>query len=152
MKNDLGFLCLELNQTHEHNMLLDLIKKIIDNNPFNQICIFNHSSLRSNYNNVPVFPISHCKFFEGDLFIFDNISLSMVQNFPGIQKKYFYCSEIPWSSPNSYYTLWEQLFTDKNLQVITNNISLQEIYKICWNIDTKNIKNFSYEEIIHAIR
>jgi len=152
MKNDLGFLCLDLQQTHEHNMLLDVIKKIIDNNPFNQICIFNHSSLRRDYNNVPIFPISHCKFFEGDLFIFDNISLSMTQSFPGVKKKYFYCSGVPWLSPEGYYTAWKRLFDDENLQVITNNMSLQEIYKICWDIETKNIQNFSYEEIINAIQ
>lgn len=152
MKNDLGFLCLDLKQTVEHNTLMSIIRSIIDNNPFNQVCVFNHSSSRTGYENVPVLPISHCKFFEGDLFLFDILSLSMSKNFPGIKTKYLYYPSIPWTPPNNYYMMWKDLLKDSDLKIITTDTVLQQIYKTCWDIDTKNIENFSYEGITNAIQ
>ncbi len=152
MKNDLGFLCLDLRQTAEHNTLINVIKQIIDHNPFNQVCMFNTYSSRTGYENVPVLPLSHSKFFDGNLFMFDILSLNIAASFPGIRKKYYYCSDTIWAAPNSYYSAWKNLLKDKNLQIITTDPKLHHLYKVCWDIDTKNINTFSYKEIIDAIQ
>lgn len=152
MKNDIGFMCFDLKPIEAHNILIKEISKLILNNNEKQICIFNHHSDRAEYDNVPVLPISHAKFFDGDLFLFDIMSLMITQNFPNIKNRYFYTGEIVWLNNNNFYYFWKNLFMHPNLKIIASTEGVKDIYTMCWNKEVNIIKQFSYEELDNVLQ
>ena len=86
MKQDLGFIILKTDNTAMHEAIFKSIKSIIDNNPYNQICVFNSYNEKANTYNVPIVHLNQAKFFYGNIVVFDSLSLMMAKNFPNINK------------------------------------------------------------------
>lgn len=152
MKNDLGFIFLELQMTQNHNYIMKEIGEIIKYNPYKQVCIFNNYSERFDNYNVPVLPLSHAKFFDGDLFVIDTVSLMLTKDFPNIKRKFFYVNGPIWQEGYNSYELWKSLLVQNNLYHIVTDQKTADLFKICWGKDAYLMNQFNAEGILNAIQ
>ena len=152
MNNDIGFFICKLTNNPEHNKILNTINHFIENNPYQQYLVFNSFCENINTHNIPMLHLSHAKFFYGNLFVFDFISLILASKFPNIKNIYYYANNIPWNeSMRSKYTDWEQIFDMDHLKIITTNQPLYDIYNIVWKKPAGISENFSYEELANIL-
>lgn len=144
---DIGFLLLDIDNSNNTNIIFDTITKLIKDNPYNQIVLFNSRCLRVDNHNVPILHISHAKFFTGKLIVFDTPSLIISKNFTNISSKYFYATHTPWIQSQNYYNQWKVLLGDNDLKIIANNQTTYDLYDICWNQPIGIVENFDYEAL-----
>jgi hypothetical protein len=137
------------NETHSH--ILKQISLLINNNPYTDIVIFSNNSDAISTHNVPIFHLNHAKFFNGNLWLFDIVSIILAQKFTNVNKKIFWANDIPWikNRNNSYYE-WHKLYS--NIEFICANKYLYDIYKICWKQPLDIMETFDYEKIQHILR
>jgi hypothetical protein len=128
------------------------ISEIINLNPYKQVCIFNNYCERFDNYNVPILPLNQAKFFNGDLFLLDTVSLMLTKDFPNVERKFFYTNSPVWQEAYNTYELWLSLLDQKNLHHIVTDQKLSDIFEICWNKQTTIMKNFSAKEIIYALQ
>jgi hypothetical protein len=147
-KNDIGFVVTELINDNNTDNILNCIKQYINNNPFDQIVIFNSFCDKIDTKNIPILHLSHAQFFSGKLVLFDLIGILLSKSFPNVTKKYFYATDIPWlSSPHTPYSEWVGLYSDPNLHLISSNKELYDIYQLMWKKPVGISEDFSYETI-----
>lgn len=147
LKNDLGFVIPILENNNFGIHICQIIKKFIDQYPKYNFCIFNQYCETPDTQNVPLLPLSHARYFHGNLILFDIGSLLLASNFPTIEKIYFYTNASPWvSSYNNYYD-WREIFDRKNIKIISNNQEIHDIYNIIWNNSLGVAETVSYESL-----
>lgn len=147
-KQDYGFIVNKLDDSPESNKIIQNITTIIENKPYNQICIFNSSNERILKSVVPVLHLNQSKFFFGNIFIFDILSLIMSKTYPNVYKRYFYATNIPWEkNTNGDYKEWSEIFHSSNIEIIAQNQYISDIYEICWKKPLLIAEDFSYEHI-----
>jgi len=144
---DLGILCIKLENTTTSEHILKTAKSLIDNNPYSQICIFNSYSEIVENNSVPILHISQAKFFKGNLVVFDMPSLILSKNFINLSKRFYYAYELPWTKHIQNFKYWSEIFDSKDLNIITKNQQLYDIYDMCWKKPIGISEDFSYETI-----
>ena len=147
MNNDIGFVILNLEENPLHHSILYAIKQIIDANPYKNVCVFNHECAKVDVLNVPLLHLKHAKFFYGDLFVFDTISLMLAKQFPNIKNKYYYAATVPWQNKKYEYQGWRNMFLQDNLNIICQNQKIYDIYDICWKKPLGIAENFTYDKI-----
>jgi hypothetical protein len=149
--NDLGLLMIKLENNQRNSRILDTAKKIYENNPYSQVCIFNSYSELIDNKNIPILHISDSKFFNGNLLVLDIPSLILSKNFPNIQNRFFYAENTPWTESYEDYSYWESIFKHPNLKIITKNQTLSDIYEICWTKPLGISENLDYDDIKHFL-
>ena len=149
--NDLGLMMIKLGNNQENSRTLNTAKKIYENNPYSQVCIFNSYSELIDNKNIPILHISDSKFFHGNLLIFDIPSLILSKNFPNIQTRFFYAQNVPWTESHENYSYWESIFKHPNLKTIAKNQFINDIYEICWTKPLGISENLDYEDIKHFL-
>jgi hypothetical protein len=147
IKQDVGFILPVLENNPVIIEICRTILSLIDTNKRTEFCIFNNYSELAGLNGVPILPISHAKYFKGDLFVFDISSLLIVQNFPSVNNIYYYANNIAWTASYNNYSAWEKIFSKNNIKVIANNKYIYDIYNIAWNNSIGISERFEYEEI-----
>ena len=148
MKKDTGFILLKINNNPTNNLVFDCISKFIDNNPYNQICVFNSVNDRLCDNKVPILHLNQAKFFYGNLVVFDTMSLLFAKNFPNINNIFMYASSVFWSDKSySRYLNIEELFNLKNIEFIAANQNMNDIFESCWKKPIGICENFNYESL-----
>jgi len=147
MTKDIGFVIVSLDNNNTSTILCNTISTFIKNRPDRQISIFNSYCERLDTMNIPMLHISQAKFFNGDLVFFDIPCLLLSKQFPLINKKYFYAQNAPWTDIQESYSSWKQLFGQENLNIITKNKYLYDLYNIVWKNAIGTSENFSYEQI-----
>lgn len=147
IKNDIGFMLPVLDNNSFIVEICRTILTLINANKRMQICIFNHHTDMPNLHGVPILPISHAKYFKGDIFVFDISSLLIAVNFPGTNNIYYYVNETCWSSSYSNYSAWKKIFSKDNIKIIANNQYIHDLYNIAWNNSIGISERFEYEEI-----
>jgi hypothetical protein len=147
IKNNLGFMIINLENNSYYENILQNIKKIIDNNPYINISVFSSNCNKIMTHNVPILHLSHAKFFKGDLWTFDLTGILVAKNFPNINKKILYVNDIPWiKNRNNPYEEWERIY-DKSIDFVTNNQYTYDIYNICWKQPIDIMEEFNYEKV-----
>lgn len=145
---DIGFIITKINGGHFFTKVLSTIKKFADNNPFNQYVIFSSCVERIDINYLPILHLNQSKFFYGNIFLFDFMSILLTENFPNIHKRYFYAQNAPWSlNPQTNYSEWTKIFDSKNIDIIAENSFINDIYNICWKKPLCVAENFDYDKI-----
>lgn len=148
MTNDVGFLLLKLLNTPVYDNILNTLKNISINSPYNQAIIFNSYSEKVETFNLPILHLVQAKFFDGTLFLFDLPSVILTSTFPNIKKRILYTSEATWSqNPATPYREWSSLYNQSNLEFIVPNQELSDIYEICWKKPLTISEHFDYDEI-----
>ena len=149
---NIGFLLPKLSN---HVFFTDLFKTIhefIEENPFDQIVIFNSFSEITQPLNIPIFHLSHAQFFTGDLFLFDIISAILTKSFPRANNRYLYAQDVPWmTNPGVAYSEWLEIYGQDNLEIIAKNKDLYDLYHKCWKKPKGISESFKYEEIAQII-
>lgn len=151
IKNDLGFVLPTLENNPSHINLCELISLLIDRNKKYQFCIFNQYSSLVDTRSVPLMPMSHAKYFIGDLVVLDFPSLVLSINFPTIKNIYYFTNNIPWSTSYYEYKDWKHIFQKNNLKIFSASEDITKIYSMMWNIKTKTIKEINYDTIISIL-
>lgn len=149
---NIGFVLPKLSN---HVFFTDLFKTIhefIEENPFDQIVIFNSFSEITQPLNIPIFHLSHAQFFTGDLFLFDIISAILTKSFPRANNRYIYAQDVPWmTNPGVAYSEWLEIYGQDNLEIIAKNKDLYDLYHKCWKKPKGISESFKYEEIAQII-
>ena len=153
MKNkDIGFVLIKMFNNQIYDDILTAIQSCIYDNPSNQIVIFNSYSEKINTFNIPILHLSQAKFFYGDLFIFDMVSLLLTKSFPNVATKYLYAQDIPWTiSKETNYFDWHKLLNNESLQIIAKNEEIDQIYSKCWKKPLCVTERFDYEKLKHSL-
>lgn len=147
-KRDIGFVIIKLENNPFHDNVIKCIESFISNNRDNQYIIFNSSCEKINTGSAPILHLSQSKFFYGDLFVFDFVSLILTQQFPNIRHRYFYAQDLFWeSSPQIPYNNIKNIVTHNNIDIIAKNQYIYDIYNICWKLPVGISENFDYESI-----
>lgn len=114
----------------------------------NQVLIFSSEYDRINTLNIPTMHLKDAYFFYGNLLLLDIIGCLVTQDFPNINKRYLYASDLYWtkSRPN-IYKKWEKIIYHDNLDIIASNKTINDIYSVCWKDPVGIVENFNYEEL-----
>jgi hypothetical protein len=151
IKNNIGFMLINIENDQHHDSMLQNIRKLIDANPYKNIVIFNSICNKITTYNIPILHLSHAKFFEGDLWLFDLTSVIISKNFTNLNKKILYCNDMPWlKNRTNIYNEWLKIY-DSDLDFVTTNQYLYDIYSICWKKPLDIMENFDYEKIQHIV-
>lgn len=152
MKKDIGFILIKLMNDPISDKILSTINNMSKEDPFRQYIVFNSYCELINTHNVPILHLNQSKFFFGDLVLFDVVSLLLAKNFPNINQKYFYATDLPWTkSPESSFSEWKRLLCDPQVSIIAHNQFIADAYDICWKKPIGISENFSYEEVRNLI-
>jgi hypothetical protein len=147
-KKDIGFVLVKMENNPFYDMVVNCIHSFIKNHPDNQYVIFNSFCEKIDTGIIPILHVSQSKFFYGDLFLFDFISLILTKNSPNINQKYFYAQDLPWeSSPQTPYNNISKFLIDDNTNIIAKNKYIFDIYDICWKKPIGTSENFDYESL-----
>lgn len=151
--NDIGFFIPNIDNSSFYNTVFDTIKQFIDNNPYNEIVVFTSQSIKLSTNSIPILHLSHAKFFDGTMFVFDVPSIIITKYFPNIKDKYLYATNAPWlnNSENMTYSYWKDLLCDPELNIIASTDQLHEIYGMCWKQTQGVAEEFDYAKLLKII-
>jgi hypothetical protein len=147
MIEDLGVMCIKLENTTTSDSILKTTKSLIDNNPYAQICVFNSYSDVVNNHSVPLLHLSQAKFFAGNLIVFDIPSLILSKNFINVSNRFYYAHETPWTQHVMPFKYWSDIFDSENLSIIAKSQQIYDIYDMCWKKPVGISEDFSYETI-----
>lgn len=104
---------------------------------------------------IQKYAILHCsqsKYFYGILFGFDIDSISIINTFPGPNKKVFIASDVFWQDKSIPTKVWDSLLTE-NINVVTHSERIYDLYSICFKEPLYNMKNgFNAEELNYVIQ
>jgi hypothetical protein len=145
--NDIGIVVLNLSSDKENINLIQLAHECLDTNPYNQICFFSAGCDIVSNINMPIFHMSHAKFFYGNIIVTDLQSLELSLSFTNINKILFWCSNIPWQEKNINYKYWETIFLDDRVNIIAKNTQIYDLFEICYKQPITIAERLSYEEI-----
>ena len=149
---NIGFVLPKLSNHVFFTDLFQTIHEFIEENPFDQIVIFNSFSEITQPLNIPIFHLSHAQFFTGDLFLFDIISVILTKSFPRANNRYIYAQDAPWKSHRGVaYSEWLDMYDQDNLEIIAKNKDLYDLYHKCWKKPKGISESFKYEEIAQII-
>lgn len=149
---NIGFVLPKLSNHVFFTDLFQTIHEFIEENPFDQIVIFNSFSEITQPLNIPIFHLSHAQFFTGDLFLFDIISAILTKSFPRANNRYIYAQDVPWmTNPGVAYSEWLEIYGQDNLEIIAKNKDLYDLYHKCWKKPKGISESFKYEEIAQII-
>ena len=152
LRNSLGFVLLNIENNEYYDNIFTQIHELIKNNPLTNIVVFNSNCDKLATYNVPILHINHAKFFGGDLWLFDMIGLIITKNFTNTKKKILYCNDMPWiKNRNNTYAEWSNLY-NKDIDVVTTNQYLYDIYSMCWSKPLDIMENFNHEKIQHILQ
>jgi len=145
--NNLGFILLNIENNEIYIKLLQHIAQLIKNNPYANIVVFtNNSNIISSYN-VPLLHLNHAKFFNGNLWLFDIVSVILTQKFTNFDKRIFYVNDMPWiKNRNNSYNEWSKIY-HSNIDFVCSNQYLYDIYNICWKKPLGIMESFDHEKI-----
>jgi hypothetical protein len=152
LKNSLGFLLFSIQNTEAYEAIFSNIDKLLRNNPGSDIIVFSNNSDKINTYNIPILHLNHAKFFDGNLWVFDIMGLVFTKQFTNLNKRILYTNEIPWiKNRNHNYNEWKEMYMN-NLDFVTTNDYLYDIYHLCWKKPLDIMENFNHEKIQHIIQ
>lgn len=151
LKNSVGFLLFNIDNSESYEIILQNISKLIQNNTYSDIMIFSNNCDKINTYNIPILHINHAKFFDGNLWLFDVMGLVFSKHFTNLKQRILYTNDIPWiKTRENSYNEWSRLY-DKT-EFVTSNEYLYDIYSLCWKKPLDIMENFNHEKIQHILQ
>lgn len=151
---DIGFYLLNIDQGDYHANILNSINKLCEIRPYDNIVLFN-----DNYNTIDnnrkyyTLHISEAKYFKGFLFLFDIKSLMLTRTFPAPKKQILVANNLPWTTQqNVAYRFWHSLYMNKDLEIITENQDMYNLYANCWKNPIANILNLEAKDLSDVLQ
>lgn len=114
--------------------------------------VFFNSYNGSSNHAIPVLHLNQAKYFFGDIFVFDIISLFISSHFPNLKNLYYYANATPWlDDMNIGFNFWNKIFNNSKLQLITDNNNYH-IYEKLWKKPLLSTERFDHETIQQALQ
>lgn len=148
---DIGVVLLNLDNSPVYSLILKNLSTMASKLPYSQVVVFSSSCTIADTQHVPVLHISHAKFFRGILIHIDVSGLIISQNFPNLTDRYLFAFDTPWVGQEVGYKQWKSLFIDSNLKIISANVSIDNIYNLCWKEPSGIAEDFNHERILDII-
>lgn len=146
--NNIGFFLTNIQQ-ESHKNILEAIDNYAKSHPYDNVIVFNNTFETFNTNNsYYVVHLSHAKYFDGILFVFNSTDASVTSNFPGPKKQIFITDQIYWQIQKHIpYILWKNIFMNTNLEIVSQSPEHEQIYNMCWKKPLYVSKEFNTETI-----
>ena len=108
--NNIGFFLTNIQQ-ESHKNILEAIDNYAKSHPYDNVIVFNNTFETFNTNNsYYVVHLSHAKYFDGILFVFNSTDASVTSNFPGPKKQIFITDQIYWHTKTYSLYFMEKYF------------------------------------------
>lgn len=147
LNNSLGFIIVNIQNNDLYSKILKEISLLIENNPYSNVVVFSNNCDNISTHNVPILHLSHSKFFNGDLWLFDIMSVVLTQKFTNYNKKILYTNDIPWiKNRETQYNEWQKIFNE-HVDFVSSNQYIYDIYDICWKKPLGIMESFNHEKI-----
>lgn len=138
---------LDIENNEYYDNIFQHIKKLIENNPYCNIIIYSNNCDKLFTYNIPILHIKHAKFFNGNLILFDIVSLVISKHFTNLNKKILYVDSIPWlKNRNNTFNEWKNLYNN-DIDFIAANQYLFDVYSMCWKKPLEIMENFNHEKL-----
>jgi len=144
---DLGFLIPTLQNDPVSNNILQTISSFINNRPFNQIVVFNSYCELIDSKNIPILNINQAKFFYGNIITFNEEDLFFATKLINANKLFYYAINIPWEKNRKPINYWKSLFMSDNIDIISSNQEIDDLYSIVWRKPVTMVENFDYDKL-----
>lgn len=152
MSREIGLIITKLLNVDTQDNILKMAKQLQNRNPYDQVVIFNSYSEKIDTHGLPILHLNQSQLFDGSLLLFDLPSIILTSKFPNLTKRIFYAVDTPWAlSPATPHYEWHSLYMQNNLDIITQNDHLYQIYDICWKKPIGVSEDFSYEQIANFV-
>lgn len=151
--NNIGFFITNIKQeSHQH--ILQEINKYAEDNPYDNVIVFNNTFDTINNNNkYYTIHISYAKYFDGVLFVFNSTDASVTSNFPGPKKQIFVTDSIYWQQQKHIpYILWKNIFMNPDLGIVVQSPEHETIYNMCWKKPLCISNEFNMETIKNVLQ
>jgi hypothetical protein len=149
---DLGVLITFLENNDTHEKICRFTSKCVEENKDKQIVILTQYSEKIDTHRVPVLPISYYKYFNGDLIVFDYLSLMLaVESIYADNIFYYTHDDIPWINSYTDYSVWNSIFSNSKIKIIASDHYKYNIYNITWNNVLGVCEEINYEKICKFI-
>jgi hypothetical protein len=149
---DIGFYISDIQQNNKDN-ILNAINDYIKTHPYDNVVVFNNTFNKISDNLFYTLHLSHAKYFDGILFVFDVRDAVVTKDFPRPKKQILFVNEPYWQKNKSVrYKLWESVFMNSDTILIANNQQNYDLCKICWKEPLRTISNISKEIISDVIQ
>lgn len=149
---DIGFYVVNCDGSPKHNQIIDIMNKMIVDNPYDNIVLFNNKYQRIDANKkFPILHLSHAKYFRGTLIYFDMKSATLAKTFPGPSNQIFCCDTMDWrQQADSRAIVWQNIY--RNMNVVSTDKSMCDILNICWDLKVKYIPELNHKELYSVIK
>jgi hypothetical protein len=148
---DIGFYISDI-QHNNKNIILQAINEYIKKHPYDNVVVFNNVFNQIPNNLFYTLHLSHAKYFDGILFVFDIKDAAVTKDFPRPKKQIFFMDTPYWQqNRNTRYKLWESIFMNPDTLLVTNNDQNYNLCSICWKSPLMTITNFNQEAISNVI-
>ena len=152
---NIGFYLLEVSgQDQRHKTILNSINELCTNRPYDNIVLFN-----SQFNAVDIdhkyymLHISHAKYFDGLLFVFDLKSALLTKTFPAPKKQILFVEDNDWMKrADMPYVLWNSVYNNDDFELVTSNKDMKNLCTICWKPPIGSVFNFQSKDIETIIK
>lgn len=148
---DIGVILTNLDNNRLSDTILKSLSQIAEQMPYNQVIVFSSSCKTAYTQNIPVLHISHAKFFDGIIICTDVTGLILTENFTNTKQRYFFAYETPWVGKNVLYNQWKNIFANNNLEIISENVQIDNIYNLCWKQTAGIAEGFNHERLLNII-
>lgn len=149
---DIGFYVTNIRGSNK-DLIINTINDYIIAHPYDNVVVFNDNYDAITNNNFYTLHISHAKYFKGLLLVFDINDIFLVRSFPSPSKKIFFATEPYWQNHKTTpYKMWSEVFDNSDIDIVVNNASLFDIYKICWKEPLCLMNNMNSQEIENVLQ
>jgi len=142
--------------TDQEKEILSLFNNLLEKNPNINGCLFttNYQNTINQLKRFSIFPLYEAKYYYGDVLVWDIISLDIVKSFPNVEKIfYFQGPYLPWTgNTHLEYSMWESLFCNPKITVISNLTEVKEIFDLVWSTKCELIKTMNAESLYEVVR
>lgn len=148
---DVGVVLTKLDNNPLCDAILKSLSQLVDKMPYSQVIVFTSSCKTADTHNIPVLHMSHAKFFSGILISTDVTGLIMTENYTNTKQRFFFAYETPWVGKNVGYNQWKNIFANDNLEIISENVQIDNIYNMCWKQTAGIAEGFNHERLLNII-
>lgn len=143
---NIGFYLLDIDISNSyHNTILQTMRDLCKLLPYEEIVLFdNQSKVIHENTGYYVLHINEAKYFKGTLFVFDAKSLALTRHFPAPKKQIFVMNQADWTlNRTTPYNVWESIYMNDNVDLVTTNSDLNTLCKICWKDPISDINELN---------
>lgn len=142
-----------MDQSELCDSIVSTINTIVENNPYDNIILFNNDYNRIDENKkFPIIALNQAKYFRGVLVCFDIKSLAVTKSFPSPKRQIVYLQDMHWMSKEAIPAMfWKTMLENENLDILAKNKTINDICEICWKKPIGIMETINDKELYNVI-